>query len=190
MVITVPALPADPVHSTAVLANAASTSNNPFDAPTATAQAIYAQTALSERQKQLDEQYKQALQAHEVLIAQARVYVKRETDELRSLKPAIENVSSDIAGCLQVASDRFNKVSGKKFLIIASDLERTGTQQITSKHQLPGVKVVVMDFPCTDANACQENETYWQGTFQQAHVASVQFYDPAESETLNNVFLN
>jgi len=84
---------------------------------------------------------------------------------------------SDIGGCPQKAGDVLQGGNAPKVLIIASDMEPYGQQDIGSL-SLSGVRVMVLGFHCDLAVECQERREYWTGIFTAAGAASVDFFDP------------
>ncbi|MBF6592235.1 MAG: hypothetical protein IVW57_17120, partial [Ktedonobacterales bacterium] len=104
----------------------------------------------------------------------------------------VYNGFSDVLGCVSVAAQHFASapVGSDKLLIIASDLRRTGNQQSSSSRVMKGVRVKVINFYCDQAQECDANKTFWQNEFKSDQVASLNFYDPAETraELPGNLF--
>jgi len=103
---------------------------------------------------------------------------------LRSFNPTIDS-STDILGCVSRASERFQAApsGAQKLLLLATDLQAAGAQQVDKSRPLGGVKVKVIDWKCDDAQTCDTLKNSWRDEFvTKDQAASVSYYDPAETQ--------
>jgi hypothetical protein len=125
-------------------------------------------------------------------LADLKKQVTTDTARLVNLDPPVDEIATSVWGCLQRARERFQGVTGKKYLIIASDMENNTnvdyTTDFTRTRALDGVTVAVVYYYCADARTCQSKTAQWQGIFAAAGAASATFTDPAQSSVLNNLF--
>jgi len=131
--------------------------------------------------------YKKALQAALDNLNAVKAQVKHDTDSLRNLQLPAASDGTDIPGCLDDASEHFSHVSGSKVLLIVSDMQNNINTQFSTVN-LQGVVVRVLYRVCEVASDCQKNDSYWRKVFMQYGSASVNFYDPAESDALHETF--
>jgi len=111
--------------------------------------------------------------------------VKADTARLHNWNPKIDSSATSVFGCLALAQQRFQGASGKKYLIIASDMGNNTCVDCVSL-QLSGVNVHVIYFASNNAVEAQQKQDYWQGVFTQAGVSAsnLKFDDPASSQGL------
>ena len=120
--------------------------------------------------------------------------ITSDTGRLTNWNPKIDSTATSVWGCLQLARQRFTSQTGTKYLIIASDMQNNTnvdyTSDFTSSKALKGVNVHVVFYDCENsgAGACQNLQNQWTSVFNGSGAASVQFNDPAQSETLGNLF--
>lgn len=170
-----PALPAVPTPS----------DNNPVSY-SATA------TALANGQSAAITSYNTQMNAVNAQIQSTRTQVASDAKRLTGWNPPVDSRATSVWGCLQLARQRFTGQSGTKYLIIASDMQNnTGvdyTADFESSKALKGVAVHVIYYACQSAGACESLESTWKQTFTASGATSVQFDDPAETQTITNLF--
>jgi hypothetical protein len=177
--ITVPAIAGDPPPPK--LAAVPAATGDPFTDAKAKKQ-------ISEAHAKTLADYQRLLKGNHRTLAQVRSQVKKETNALRSRKPSVSAISTDIWGCIGRADMHFQGVREPKVLLIESDLENnTDDQRIPDIH-LSGVHVKVIYHYCSNAPECSANDTAWKQTLLKAGAADVLFFDPAQSSTLSNLF--
>lgn len=132
-----------------------------------------------------DSQLKQAYEQQRNTVRQQLVTVqtatKAQAQKLRALNPATDEQGTSIWGVLNLASQRFHGVPGDKWLILATDLGNNSTRDAVLP-DLTGVHVIV-ELYSPSAVASHDTQVAWQGVFRRAHVASIQFLDPAAAQT-------
>lgn len=111
--------------------------------------------------------------------------VKSDTARLHNWNPKVDSSATSVFGCLALAQQRFQGASGKKYLIIASDMGNNTCVDCVSL-KLSGVSVHVIYFASSNAVEAQQKQDYWQGVFTQAGVSAsdLKFDDPASSQGL------
>lgn len=116
-------------------------------------------------------------------------------EQLRAFRPALsreDRANLDALGCISRAGEQFARHDGRKLLLIASDLDGTGEQQLSPKLDLTGVVVRVIDFPSADAGPADGwyfRTNHWRRQFADAGTWDVTFFAPAESQLLTLVDL-
>lgn len=129
--------------------------------------------------------YQQQLQEVKGQLQAAQQKAQQYSQQVQALNPAIDDKATSVYGVLNLASERFSGVTGDKWLILASDLgNNTAIDEIAP--DLTGVHVLVLDLYCTSAVSCSQMKTTWKAVFTRAHVASVAFLEPAESQTMQS----
>lgn len=180
LTIVVPPFPADPARPEQLAAPTPTgnyiTDNNNKD-------------KVQQENQKLFNTWQQTLKERHQQLAQLRKAVHAQTNKLRALHPPIDNVSTDIYGCVKRASLRFQGLSGKKILLLATDLGNNTWQEWTPSFPLTGANVEVIWHYCSDAPTCDANDGDWQRTFAQAGAARVALFDPARSLTIPNPFV-
>lgn len=146
--------------------------------------------AVEQANAQALQQWQQELAMNHQKLAQVRQAVKHQTDQLRNLQAPLDDVSTDIFGCVKRASLRFQDVHGNKLLLIASDLFNNTWQEWTPDYPLSGARVAVVFHYCPDAPSCDANDANWRHIFLAAGASGVALYDPNESLTLPNPLTN
>lgn len=103
----------------------------------------------------------------------------KQASSLRNLNPPTQG-PTDIYGCISRAAERFSQAGSDdhKVLIIASDMEQAGSQQMTWQYPLSSVDVRVIYFECQQARACATNKDDWTRTLKDMQAANVTFTDP------------
>ena len=136
-------------------------------------------------------QYQATLLAHHAVLATVRGQVRRLTDTLRNLNPAIDTRGVDLWGMFGRASQRLNAGKSMRILIIASSLEQNTWRQFAPYETLWGVHVRVLWHYCLNAPDCIQTDTFWRGAFLHAGAApDIKFDDPAQSNALQtNLFV-
>ncbi len=121
--------------------------------------------------------------------------VARDVNRLITWNPPVDNNATSVWGCLQLARGRLQGQPGTKYLIIASDMENNTnvdfTQDFFSSHALKGIDVHVIYYPCEmgqGAGDCQQRAIYWRDVVNGSNAHSVRFDDPAQSQTITNLF--
>lgn len=126
--------------------------------------------------------FQQQMKSVQAQLAAVQQATHQKTQALRALRPGVDNQATSVWGVLNMASQRFSGVSGDKWLILATDLDNnTNIDEIAP--DLTGVHVLTLDLYCTSAVQCQKTKSTWTRILQQAHVASVRFLEPEESQT-------
>ncbi|GAC1458831.1 MAG: hypothetical protein PVSMB4_18300 [Ktedonobacterales bacterium] len=113
-------------------------------------------------------------------MAQVRAKVNDQTSRMRVLAPPVDDVATDLWGCIARASERLSSASGTKHLIIASDMENNTLREWTASHPLPGVHVLLLDYVCVEAAACAAKTAAWKEILMRAGATSFQAYDPSQ----------
>ncbi len=129
--------------------------------------------------------YNQQMQTYVQSLQSVQDKVKQDAQRLHSWNPSVDSAATSIFGCLALAQQRFEGASGKKYLIIASDMgNNTCIDCINLK--LTGVSVHIIFFKSNNAVEAQQKQAYWQGVFTQARVRAndLKFDDPASSQGL------
>jgi hypothetical protein len=129
--------------------------------------------------------YNQQMQTYVQSVQSVQDKVKQDAQRLHSWNPAVDSAATSIFGCLALAQQRFEGTSGKKYLIIASDMgNNTCIDCINVK--LTGISVHIIFFKSDNAVEAQQKQAYWQGVFTQAGVRAndLKFDDPASSQGL------
>lgn len=175
MVISVPALPPDPLPPAEP---AAPHSANPF-------------TAAQERAGQ-QKAYAQQLQTYQTdlahrhaRLAEVRGQVRRQTDQLRNLREPRDPIATSIYGCLLRAAERLTEVSGERYLVLQTDLLNNTARDLAPVRDLDGVHVKLIDFECSVGSECEARMAAWRRLFFAAGARTVSFYDPAQTTTLD-----
>lgn len=121
-----------------------------------------------------------------------RAQVSNDSKRLASWNPRVDRTATSVWGCLQLARQRFASQPGVKDLVIASDMQNNTnvdyTADFTSSKALKGVNVHVIYFYCQAAGSCQNLQARWTRIFTGSGAASVTFDDPAQSDSLPNLF--
>lgn len=132
-----------------------------------------------------------AAQSTHQAVAGAELARAREFGEmLRAFRPALSvaaRATLDALGCISRAAERMAEHEGRKLLIIASDLDGTGEQQVSPNLDLSGVRVRVIDLPSDNAGQADGwyfRTQHWLRQFGNAGTQDVEFYDPAASQLL------
>jgi hypothetical protein len=150
-------------------------------------------TAAANAQNAAIQDYNNQMIAFNNQLQDEKTQVTNDTQRLITWNPQTDHGAYiSVWGCLQLARNRFSGQAGTKYLIIASTMDDTSGQDYTSdfasSKALQGVIVNVIYFYCTTADPCQNAKQYWSSVFTSAGAASVQYYDPAESNALPTVF--
>lgn len=149
-------------------------------------------TALADAQGATIASYNAQMNAVNAQIQATRTKVANDAKRLTGWNPSVDYQATSVWGCLQLARQRFSGQTGTKYLIIASDMQNnTGvdyTADFTSSKALKGVAVHVIFYACQSAGACENLEATWKQVFTASGAASVQFDDPAQSQTITNLF--
>lgn len=178
--IRIPPLPADP--ATPVLQPLPTPAGNPYADAEATKQVNAANAKLMK-------DYEQLLIQQHAKLSQVQAQVRVQTNRLRTLNPTVDTVSSDMYGCFERASERFQGVGDVKYLLAATDLENSEwSQWIQGGVQLSGVHVRLDWFYCADAPRCAGIMRGWRDVFTQAGATDIRFSDPAQSQALPRLF--
>lgn len=129
--------------------------------------------------------YNQQMAAYVKSLQSVQDKVKSDTARLHNWNPKVDSSATSIFGCLALAQQRFQGASGKKYLIIASDMGNNTCVDCVSL-KLSGVSVHVIYFASSNAVEAQQKQDYWQGVFTQAGVSAsdLKFDDPASSQGL------
>jgi hypothetical protein len=188
-IIVVPSLPANPTPPNLIPYPTPSDTGNPFEGATATATSQQAIATVKAANNKAQADYQGEMSNQRARLKRAGAMVKEETQKLINLTPDPDNMSSDIWGCIQRASERLQAVGGKKFLIIASDMEMTGPQEHNAVQQLQGVTVILIFYYCEHAQPCSDKTAYWQAAFKRSEAAAIHFFEPSQSLTLKNPLL-
>jgi hypothetical protein len=187
-VIAIPTVEAGPAPATAVPTVAAvhdpSLAFSESGRATATAVTAHRQATATTQVSDGDLEFRKRQQAHQDQLAAIRNELSVQSNALRSWSPPSETESSDIGGCAQKAAERFEKETGEKLLIGATDWDPTGEQQWVGSHRFDGVRVLGLYFYCEYAQDCVQRQAYWHQFFTAAGAASVDFLDPAQSDLL------
>lgn len=130
-------------------------------------------------------QHRLESQRFEAELSRARQSAREAADTLKSLEfePAR---ASDITGCFQAASERFGGNGGEHYVVVASDLEPAGSQQVTAERSLSGAYVSIVYFACHQARVCGERRSTWTTWLESADASRVRFLAPGDS--LQGVF--
>ena len=94
----------------------------------------------------------------------ARELARAKARKIRLLRLPTEG-GSDIGGCLENASEQFERAKGGRRLVIASDLREDGVQQRAAA-RLKDVDVDVIEFACDQAEECHDLATTWENRFR------------------------
>ena len=129
--------------------------------------------------------YNQAMEIYVQNLQSVRDKVTQDSKRLTDWNPKVDARATSIYGCLALAQQRFQGVSGKKYLIIASDMANNTCVDCVHL-KLNGVSVHVIFFKSDNAVEAQQKQAYWQDVFTQAGVSASQlrFDDPASSQGL------
>jgi hypothetical protein len=140
-------------------------------------------SALKAYKKELPK-WQAAYDAWKKNFAMVQADAHQKTDMLRNLKPApFDNSGSSIWGCLDTAWLNFQGVSGKKVLVIASDMVQNVTDPLPTGFTLSGVRVEVIFHVCIgSASACAANDAKWKQIFKQYGASKVTFTSVQESQ--------
>jgi hypothetical protein len=124
--------------------------------------------------------YQHAVRTYRAALATAHTAADRAARDVRSLGLPSENKSTDVWGALQRASD-----AHVNHLIIASDLDYNGQQQVALHHSLRRVAVRVIEFQCgqatghgNQARLCEQRKAYWKQAFEHSGTTDVTFSFP------------
>lgn len=124
--------------------------------------------------------YQHAVRTYRAALATAHTAADRAARDVRSLVLPSENKSTDVWGALQRASE-----AHVTHLIIASDLDYNGQQQMALHHSLRGVAVRVIEFQCgqatghgNQARLCEQRKAYWKQAFEHSGTTDVTFSFP------------
>lgn len=130
--------------------------------------------------------YNQQMQDYVNSLQSAQTKVTQDAGRLHSWNPPVDARATSVFGCLALAQQRFEGASGKKYLVIASDMANNTCVDCVGLN-LRGVKVHVIFFKSNNAVEAQQKQDYWQGIFSQAEVraSDVKFDDPASSQGLS-----
>jgi hypothetical protein len=122
-----------------------------------------------------------AISAAAALAAElARQKAAHDARFLRSLSPP-SATWTDIGGCIQNAShDLAGAPTGLRWLIIASDMHPEGTQQYDGL-RIDGTHVVILDWLCNEAVACDHRRAVWTHRLTGEGATSVVFARPDDA---------
>lgn len=135
-----------------------------------------------------DMKYAETLDSYNKLVAQREGQVKSLTDRLRGLDLPIDDTGTDVSGALLRGAQALAAMhTPDKYLVIQSDLVPSGPQQPGSL-DLTGVHVVVVYWDCHQDDACSQRQQAMEAEFKAAGAASVQWYDPAGSALITDLF--
>ena len=179
---TIPPIPADPqpplLQPTPTL-----TSNGDIYSHAQEVNQVAAENA------QTEAEYQNRMRLNHQLLARMQSYVRQFTNRIRALNPPVDPGPTDLWGMFSRAAMRLQGGRGPKYLIIASSLENSTWQEFIPGNALWGTKVRVIWHYCQDAPACAANDAFWRGAFLHAGATNVRIFDPAQSQTLQNLFV-
>jgi hypothetical protein len=141
--------------------------------------------AIDEENAQTLTAYQHILQEHHAFLAHIRGQVRHLTDQLRMLNPPVDDHPPDLWGMLERASQRLKGGNSQRMLIVVSGFDTTTWSEFTPFKTIWGVHVRVLWWYCLHISNC--NDDFWRGAFLHAHASDVRMYDPAQSETLQNI---
>ena len=132
--------------------------------------------------------YQHAVVTYRAALAAAQHAARAGAHTILTIPMPPEGYSTDVFGCLQRASDLH-----VQRLIIASDLDENGQQQVALHHSLRGVIIQVIDFLCgqadghgNEARACEARKAYWNRVFARSGTTNVQYFTPGQ--VVGNLF--
>jgi hypothetical protein len=85
---------------------------------------------------------------------------------------------------LNLAADRFKGVNGTKYVVLSTDMDNNSSIDRVLP-DLSGIHVLGFLY-CTSAVACQRTKDAWAGVLHQAHVASIDWFDPEQAQSVPN----
>lgn len=143
-----------------------------------------AQVQAANTQAQHD--YQEALKQLSAQLNDAQTHVRAQTEQLRSLRVTDTAQRTDILGCIDRASERFQGEQGIKLLVFASDMVgNTQENALPTPAPLPGVEVEVIYYYALNARAAAQCVAQWNTAFAKAGASQVRWYDTARSQTLS-----
>jgi len=143
--------------------------------------------------KQIMDQYKNLQDEAEKSLQQAQAQVSRLESEIMrndSHHIPVDDIGTDIIGCLLKANDLFSKGAGvQRYLLVISDMANNINVSAGVSLLLPGVVAGIV-FYCSDsAKVCQNRKLMYQSLLTKAG-AQVTFYDVSQVYLLNGIFGN
>lgn len=179
LVIQVPGLPAQPRPP--ALQRVPPPSDNPF----ADAQA---HERITRSNAALVAAYHQELSRDNAQLAKVRAAAKRQSDAVRHLPVRLDPSGTNIFGCIALAADRLTAAppGTDRWLFLTGDLLNDITQDEVPPQtlHLNQVHVRALDMWCASALECRATKAFWTRYFAAAGTQDVQFFDPAQSQTL------
>jgi len=126
--------------------------------------------------------YQRATKAYRTALSSARRAALLGAQDIRTLPLPWEGRSTDAWGCIQRASE-----AGATTLVIASDMDQNGQQQVALRHPLRGVSVHIIDFRCgqtqsrgNQARVCEARKAYWNRAFARSGTTTVRWTFPGQ----------
>ncbi len=110
-------------------------------------------------------------------LAGAHDAVAQAGQTLKTAQPPVWDDGSDFGGCFEKAAAVLARASGPRFLVIASDMQAWGEQDLGNL-SLNGVQVRVIDFWCLRVSECDAARAKWEPLLSAAGASSIDFYDP------------
>lgn len=179
--VVIPDLPADPQQPT-LHPMPTPTGNDPY-------QDAQAKATIEEENARTVRAYNNLLTQQHATLARVRAEVKRQTDTLRRLEPPVDDISTDIYGFVERASQRLQGSQGVRFLVLATDLDNNDWSQfVQGDINLKNVRVRVIFHYCANAPACASIDAGWRQVFWVAGSRDIRFLDPGQSLAAPSLF--
>lgn len=119
--------------------------------------------------------YHQAYAVYAATLSTATHKARAYAQEIEHLTLRREGTSTDVWGTVQRASEIHPHT-----LVLASDLELNGNQQLTTHHPLTGMRIRVIDWTCGTARFCNRLRSYWNQAFWRSGTTNVQYFLPGQ----------